>query len=163
MTKREQIVFSWTPLAEALDAGGAELVERHWAEVAIHKDEVPLSCDWDRYFTLEEQGIFKVMTAMRGARLVGYSSYIIMPHLHYSTTIHAHNDAIFIDPAARGVGIRLIQAAEKALALLASPACIRILYHAKLHVAAERGSFAKVFEHLGYPAFETGHDKVVRA
>jgi GNAT superfamily N-acetyltransferase len=100
--------------------------------------------------------------ARRGEKMVGYSSYMVLPHLHYSKTLHAMNDAIFVMPKERGAGIGLIRAAERALAEIARPGYVRIIYHAKLHVESERGTLARVFERLGYSAFETSHDKVVR-
>lgn len=154
---------AWEPLDALLDDGLAEIVAKHWNEVGVHMADVPLAVDWDRYYRLEADGILKLMAARRGEELVGYASYLVMPHLHYSTTLHAMNDAIFVDPSVRGLGIKLIRAAEKGLAELARPRPIRILYHAKLHVEKERGTLARVFEALGYKAFETSHDKVVGA
>lgn len=155
--------LAWEPLDALLDDGLADIVARHWAEVGMHKEDVPLAVDWERYYRLEADGILKLMAARQDDRLVGYASFLVMPHMHYSTTLHAMNDAIYVDPDVRGVGIKLIRAAEKALAELARPKPVRILYHAKLHVEKERGTLARVFEALGYKAFETSHDKVVRA
>lgn len=156
------ITFEWSPLAEALDEGLEAIVRAHWDEVGVHKDTVPLACDWDKYQELEDKDILKLMLARRGEKLVGYASYLVLPHLHYCTTLHASNDAIYVDPEERGLGIRLIRAAEKALVKFAAPHYIRILYHAKKHVEAERGTLSRVFEKLGYVAFETSHDKVLK-
>lgn len=157
------LTFAWEPLAGLLDEGLAAMITgQHWSEVGVHKDQVPVAIDWTKYQKMEDDGLLYLMSARRGETLIGYASYFVMPHLHYCTTLHALNDAIFVVPGQRGAGVRLIQAAERALALVAAPNWIRILYHAKLEVAAERGTFARVFEHLGYKAFETCHDKLVR-
>lgn len=156
------ITFEWSPLAEALDGGLEAIVKAHWDEVGVHKDTVPLACDWDKYQELEDKDVLKLMLARRGDRTVGYASYLVFPHLHYCTTLHAMNDAIYVDPEERGLGIRLIRAAERALVELATPNYIRILYHAKKHIEADRGTLSKMFEKLGYAAFETSHDKVLK-
>jgi GNAT superfamily N-acetyltransferase len=157
------VAFAWEPLARMMEAGLPAIVAAHWEEVGIHKDDVPLAVDWKKYQQIEAGGILKIMSARRDGRLVGYASYLVLPHLHYSTTLHAMNDAIYVDAAERGTGIRLIKAAERGLAEMAAPGVCRIVYHAKLHVEAERGTLARVFDRLGYRAFETTHDKIVRA
>jgi GNAT superfamily N-acetyltransferase len=156
------VACAWEPLAALLDDGLHAIVEKHWHEVGVHKEDVPLAVDYDKYRALEAQGILKLMAARQGERLVGYASFIVMPHLHYSRTLHALNDAIFVDPSVRGAGIRLIREAERGLAEMARPGCVRIVYHVKEHVEAARGTLGGVFRHLGYGAFETSYDKVVR-
>lgn len=145
-----------------LDDGLAAVVEKHWQEVRMHADRMPLAVNWAKYRDLERLGILKVMAARQDDRLVGYASFMVMPHLHYAETIHAMNDAIYVDTEVRGVGIGLIRACEKALAELGEGQWVRILYHAKIHVEQERGGFGRVFNALGYQAFETTHDKLVR-
>lgn len=158
-----RLTFEWEPLAGLLDEGLAAMItEQHWPEVGVHKDQVPVAIDWDKYQKMEDDGLLYLMSARRGADLIGYASYFVMPHMHYCTTLHALNDAIFVLPGHRGAGVRLIMAAERALAQVAAPNWIRIIYHAKLHVEVERGTLARVFDRLGYKAFETNHDKVVR-
>lgn len=154
--------FRWASLAEAVDAGLPAMVKRHWDEVGVHKEDVPVDVDWAGYADLEDRGILRLMTAWRGDVLVGYASFLVMPHLHYKSTLHALNDAVFVEPGHRGVGVQMIAKAEEALALVAAPGCVRITYHVKHHVEADRGTFATVFARRGYQPFETVYDKVVR-
>jgi GNAT superfamily N-acetyltransferase len=156
------ISFAWEPLSSLLDDGLAAMVERHWHEVGVYKDKMPLSVDWERYYDIEAKGILKVLAARDGEELVGYASYMIMPHLHYSQTVHALNDAIFVYPERRGLGVKMIRAAEKLLAALYPAQWVRIIYHIKTGVEAERGTFLPVFERMGYTAFETCADKMVK-
>ena len=161
----EPLSFDWEPVSVLLDEGLAAIVEAHWREVGVHKDEVPLDVDWAGYQLDEDLGLLKLLAARRSDKLIGYASYYVRPHRHYKSTLHAGNDAIFVLPEERGAGIALIRAAETMLAQLAWPTYpyIRILYHAKMALEADRGTYAKVFERLGYSAFETTHDKVVKA
>lgn len=163
-TPREPLTIEWETVQGLLDEGLAALVAEHWQEVGVHKEQVPLDVDWEGYQFDEENGLLKTIGAWRGSRLVGYASYYVLAHRHYRRTLHALNDAIFVLPGERGAGIALIRRAETLLASLAPPDFphVRIIYHAKRHVAAERGGFAKVFERLGYGLFESSHDKVVR-
>lgn len=153
--------IAWEPLASLLDDGMADLVREHWEEVGVHKDEMPLAVDWDKYQRLEDEGMLRVLGARRGKRLVGYNSFMVMPHIHYSGTMHALGDAIFVTTPARrsGVGVRLIQVAERLLAEIARPGYVRIVYHDKAHLELLGPTLRK----LGYGAIETVYDKVVRA
>jgi GNAT superfamily N-acetyltransferase len=156
--------IGWESLQNLLDAGLADMVRAHWEEVAVYKAEMPLSVDWDRYRIMEQQGLLKLVGARAASgRLLAYASFVVMPHLHYSETLHAGNDAIYVDPTMRGLGIRFIRETERLLADFAAPNWIRILYRAKFHVAADRGTFSRVYEHLGYVPMETTLDKLVRA
>lgn len=155
--------FRWTSLEEACDAGLPAIVKRHWDEVGIHKADVPLDVDWARYARLEDDGTLKLMGAWRGETMLGYASFIVMPNLHYQSTLHAINDAIYVDTAYRGVGVRLIRANEKALAELGGGRPVRIVYHVKEHIEQDRGTLGPVFIRMGYGKFESCFDKVVRS
>jgi GNAT superfamily N-acetyltransferase len=159
---RDRLAFGWEPLAVMLEDGLAEVVAKHWHEVAVHPDKMPLDVDWDGYQDDEDRGILKLMSARKGGHLVGYASYFFLKHRHYRSTCHAINDAIFVDPSVRGLGIRLIRNAERGLADLAKPGWCRIIYHTKVDVEKERGTLSRVFNGLGYETFETCHQKFVR-
>lgn len=157
--------FGWEPIEDLLKDGIADMVADHWEEVGVHKRDVPLSVDWDKYLAMERMGIIKVFAARRRGKLVGYSSFVIIPHLHYSTTLHATSDAIYVDQSRRGLGVRMIIRSEAAIADHArwlGYEHVRVIYHVKTEVEADRGTLAKVFERLGYKMFETCHDKIVR-
>lgn len=138
---RTVAAFAWEPLDALLDDGIAEAVEAEWREVAAHKGDMPLAVDWGQYRKLEAAGILKVMALREDDRLVGFNSFMVMPHLHYSQTIHAMNDAIYVRPDSRGLsGLRLILGAERALRAFAAPRPIRVIYYTKETVILRRGS-----------------------
>lgn len=160
------IEFRQNTLLELYNEGLPEIIQNHWDEVGVNKEKCPLSVDWQKYSDIEKTGMLWLMGARKDEKLVGYVSFIILPHLHYSTTLHAVNDAIYINSNCRGLGIKLIKEAEKALAKETAQRgypYIRIIYHTKLHVENTRGTLSRVFEHLGYNAFETTLDKVVES
>lgn len=156
-------VTLWEPLSLLLDDGLDGLITSHHAEVGLHKATMPLAVDWDKYHELERLGILKLAAARAGSRLVGYASWMWMPHLHYATTQHALNDAIFVKPDYRGAGVRLIRASERRLAEDAAPNPVRIVFHIKHAIEAKRGTHGRVLERMGYAAFETCWDKMARA
>lgn len=90
------------------------LLEAHWEEIASHRDEIQLDPDYAIYEKLDAAGILVIVAARRDEKLVGYSIFSVMPHLHYKSTVFAMNDIIYLTPAERasGIGIRLIKESE---------------------------------------------------
>lgn len=153
----------WEPLSLLLDEGLEDLVTAHHAEVGLHKGDMPLAVDWEKYHELERLGMLKLASARAGDSLVGYASWLVMPHLHYCETPHALNDAIFVHYEWRGSGVRLMRECERRLAADAAPKAVRIVYHIKKAIEADRGTVGRVLDRMGYRAFETAWDKMVRA
>lgn len=73
------------------------LFERHWSEIALDRELVPLEPNWDDYFELDRRGVLHVLTARnhRGA-LVGYCFNLVGPHLHYVSTRFAHTEMFWL-------------------------------------------------------------------
>lgn len=153
--------YAWEPLSGLLDDGLATLVRQHWEEVGVHKDKMPLDCDWERYQALEDGKILKILAARRDDVLVGYNSFMVLPHLHYATTVHALGDAIFVPRALRhtGIGVELIDRAERDLTAQHAPGWVRIVYHDKAHLEY----LGPVLRKRGYGHIEAIYDKMVRA
>lgn len=93
------------------------LLIQHYEEVATHKKGKPLDPDHGRYQMLENEGMLRIFTARDDGKLVGYFVSMVMPHLHYSSTIYAMNDILYIDPAYRGTTLayRMFKGAMKDL------------------------------------------------
>lgn len=125
--------IAWEPLDILLDEGIEDLVRREWEEVAVDRERMPLVLDWDEYRKLEELKLFRCMGCRRDGELIGFNSFVLMPgHLHYKTTPHAMNDAIYVAPTERGItGIRLILEAERQIQALFAPKAVRVLYYSK--------------------------------
>lgn len=133
-------VFARERLTPELVAEVTPLLQAHWREVATDQD-IPLSPRWDLYDAFQEADRIRVYTARIGGRLVGYNAFLLDRHLHYSTSLLATNDVIFIDRTERGFGRRFI--AWCADQLRAEGAQVNA-YHVKLshdwsHVLAEQG------------------------
>jgi len=90
------------------------LLEQHWDEVAVHKDKIKLSVDWDTYHSLEKTGDIGLYTARHQGDLVGYFVVICKHHLHYKDHIYAVSDVVFVHPDHRKtkLGYSLLKYAE---------------------------------------------------
>lgn len=104
------------------------MLHAHYLEIATDQEIKPLDPDLEKYQQLEDAGFLRIFTARhhnegedgsvatRG-RLIGYFVSIVMSGLHYSQTMMALNDIMYIDPAYRGgtAGYRLIKLAAEDL------------------------------------------------
>lgn len=123
------MTFAEPTVAECLTLGVEALVRAHWREVALDQDEVPLAVNWDQYRQMEANGFLFTLTLNDGPMLCGYNIFFVMPHMHYSGTLHAMNDIVYVAPEHRGAsGIRLILEAERRLK---ARGVIKAIYHSK--------------------------------
>lgn len=131
------------------------LLRRHWEEVALNRDAVPLDIDRDKYLALEDQGVLHIITARDGSKLVGYHVAMIANHLHYKTTLHGITDVYFLAPEYRygGIGYKMIAKVEEEMKALG----VKKLFTAvKLHL-----DHGPLFEALGYKPVERLYSKMI--
>ena len=137
----------------------AELIREHWQEVAVYKDKVALSIDWDYYETLYDAGrvlmlgAYDISRGNQNRKPVGYILDVLGNNPHYSDDVFAANDVIYVDPRWRrkGLGERLITVSERKLATLG--VTVRTLH---IKVLQDFGNMA---EGLGYGMIETVRGK----
>lgn len=136
--------------------GGKDLIKLHWEELALNKDKVPLAVDYDKYNQLQKVGVIKTIGAYKENKLVGYSVLIVQPSLHYSTTIFAQVDVIYVHPDERNsnVGAKLLIATEKVAKEFGASV---ILHHAKPYVPM----IIKPLEKLNYELYEHIYGKYI--
>jgi GNAT superfamily N-acetyltransferase len=91
------------------------LFERQWEELALFKEDIPLSIDYPKYKELEDRGLLFIITARVEGVIMGYSVFFINNPLHYSTSPFGMSDVIWVDPVYRqsGVGAELISQTER--------------------------------------------------
>lgn len=128
------------------------LFERHWKEIALHHDKIPLEPDWQRYFDLACTGTLRVMTARCDGVLVGYIFNLVGPHLHYRSSLHAEIEMFWLDPAYRdgAFALRWFKANERYLRGLGVK---RISVAVKNHF--KDGRVGLLFKRLDYTPIET--------
>lgn len=136
------------------------MFRRHWKEIALNQDKIPLDPDWARYFDYDLLGILHCLTVRDGQTLVGYVFVLTWPHLHYASTLWAQTDIFWLDPVYRQgwTGFRMLRLMEKRLQELG----VRVIYaNAKLHFEASRGTIGKLLERLGYKPTEMIYSKFI--
>ena len=97
-----------------------EIFYKHWDEIALDKDTIPLNPAWDEYTRLEAIGVLHVTTARDEGRLAGYIFSLVHPHLHYKQSLTAYTDLMYLRREyTRGFGVfryaSLIRHSEKML------------------------------------------------
>jgi hypothetical protein len=56
------------------------LIQQHWDELGLYKDQANLEPDWDRYFDNARRGILHCFTARYEGVLVGYIAMLVDKH-----------------------------------------------------------------------------------
>jgi hypothetical protein len=136
------------------------LFRRHWREIALNHDRVPLDPNWEQYLQYELAGILHVLTVRYRGALVGYVFMLVHPHLHYASTSWAQTDLYWLDPSMRlgWTGVRMFRHVELRMKALGAKV---ILANMKLHFEKERGTLRAVFQRLGYVAIEVMWSKYI--
>jgi GNAT superfamily N-acetyltransferase len=152
----EHLSFQVEAFSEVIKEG-EDLFHRHWEELALDKDEVPLAPNWGRYAELEAAGALSAVTARQNGKLVGYSFMFLFPGLHYKTCFEARMDIFWLAPEVRGRmgGVRLFRAVEKELRRRGVQ---RVYVGSKLHQDVGR-----LFLALGYHPIETWYSKMLES
>lgn len=119
------------------------LLHLHWKEVAHFKD-IPLKPAFAFYAVLEDAGELRTFTARDSSdnALVGYAVFHVKKSPHYSDSLHAGQDVLFIHPERRGFGRQFIAWCDAQL----QAEGVNVVYH---HVK-QAHNFGPLLERLGY-------------
>lgn len=132
------------------------LLQRHFEEIARHKDRVPLAPNVPGYVVAEERGALCICTARDDEKLIGYVVYLVGPADHYSTTVFAESDIYWIAPEHRNltIGSQLFGFTEERLKLRGV-----VVMHTRFKL--EHPAAGALLEHLGHRKIETVVEKVI--
>ena len=117
------------------------LFELHYKEIALYQD-IPLSPEKNLYFKAEEMGMLRVYTARENSEVIGYAWFWIKPNPHYSTSLQAQQDIIFIHPERRGFGAKFIAWCDEQL----TAEKVQVVSHHVKHAH----NFGPLLERMGY-------------
>ena len=94
------ITFQKEPLFPFADEA-MTLFKEHYDEIAERTDVIELDPDYERYQKLYDMGILEIHTAREDGKLIGYSLWMIVNHIHYKKSITASSDVLYIHPNSR--------------------------------------------------------------
>jgi hypothetical protein len=100
--KRLKLKFKWERFG-AIHEELVPLFKRHYDEVALDKDIVPLDPDWNYYFGIDKLGLLQILTArsVLNGRLAGYIFNVIGTHNHYKSTRFCNTEMFWLHPTFR--------------------------------------------------------------
>lgn len=148
------VTFAVEPWLEVKDEMSA-LWPRHWSEVALDHEAIPLDPDLVLYDYMATAGILHCVIAREAGRIIGYHLSIVKPHLHYRSSLHAHTDVYYIEPEHRKgmTGVRLFKEAEKSLV---ARGVKKMITGTKLSL-----DMSRIFEWLGWRETERTYTKCI--
>lgn len=77
------------------------LLREHYVEVHPYPDKIPFNPDYEKYKTLNDQGLIHFIAVRDCGVMIGYCLAFLLPNLHYSDHVYAINDVIYLDKAYR--------------------------------------------------------------
>jgi GNAT superfamily N-acetyltransferase len=132
------------------------IFDLHWDEVAIHKENIKLNPDYNRYLQMADDGSIKAYIARENGKLIGYAIFIISYNLHYKDHVYAHNDIVYLSKDYRGSGlaVKLFKIAELELKENYNVDVINVSMKVTL-------PFDDLMEYLGFEYIERTHSKFI--
>jgi GNAT superfamily N-acetyltransferase len=131
------------------------LIEAHWQEIALYKDQFPLNPNYEKYRMLDAGGMIHTVTARKDGELAGYYISFVMPHLHYQDCLVALNDILFLKSDYRRgrVGMKMISFAEQELSKLG-------VHRMMIHVKTQH-DFSPLLLGMGFVESEKTFEKLL--
>ena len=127
----------------------------HYKELAVDQNDVPLDPNWQFYNDQCDSGVLICFTARDEGKLIGYNLSFVRGHIHYQSTLTAHNDIYYLSKAYRkhGNGRNFFSAWMVELKRMG---VVRVLLGTKLHE-----DHRQLFKHLGFQEADTILTKVL--
>ena len=128
---------------------------RHWEEIALDRDTIPLVVDFDTYDALARAGILHIVIARKDGELIGYFWALVKNHMHYASTLMGFTDILYIDkPHRKGrTGQHLIKAMEDSLKARG--------VHKVFIATKTKLNLGPLFERMGYGVHEVIYSKKI--
>lgn len=82
-----------------------QLFPRHWEELALFRDRMPLAPQYGEYVRRERDGLLFLTTVRVDGRLAAYYTVQTTPGFHYAGTFTANMDIMYVVPDLRGRGL----------------------------------------------------------
>ena len=139
--------FGWASFAK-IAKSLLPLWKRHWEEIALDRDTIPLRPHFESYYAYDVQGSLRILAARdaRTGELVGYCFNLLGPHLHY-TVKTAHTEMFWLAPEHRRGwnGVRMLFANKRGLRQMGVE-----IHTISFKIGFEDGRVGKLLQRLGY-------------
>jgi len=125
------------------------LLEPHMAEInVLYRDGEEFNPDYNRYFKMQEAGVYMMMTCRKDGELIGYIGFFVAPNLRFKNCLVAIEDLYYLKPENRHgrTGYKLFTESEK---LLKKRNVNRVLLSCKTFQ-----DHSRLFDYLGYEFYE---------
>lgn len=136
--------FQREPVSTTLISEIEPLLRAHYKEIA-HYQDIPLAPNFQQYVDADQAGGMRVYTARTDEKkLVGYSIFVVRYNPHYSGSLQAVQDILFVAPEHRHatLGARFIKWCDEQL----KNEAVQVVYH---HVKKAH-DFGRLLERQGY-------------
>jgi hypothetical protein len=144
---RERLDFKWERFSR-IHRELLPIFKRHWREIAIDQETVPLDPDWDYYFAVDERQLLHILTARASnGKLAGYIFNVVGSHNHYKSTRFANTEMFYLHPYFRK-GWQPVRMFKENLAGLKVLGVEIAVINFKLHF--QNGRVGKFLARLGY-------------
>ena len=132
-----------------------ELFRQHYEEIAERTDVIELDPDLESYNTLYEKGILEIHTARDDGKLVGYSIWFVLKHIHYKKSLTANSDVLYISPEYRKgmFGVKFIKWTTEEIKKRQPQ---RVIFHMKPFL-----DYSPILKRLGANLFEHAYTIVL--
>lgn len=122
--------------------------------MAADKDQIKLDVDWQKYEALDAAGMLHCVTA-RDWDVIGYHWLMVVPHMHYASTLMAFSDVFWIKPEYRKgwCGVKLFRFTEDSLK---AKGVRKVFLPTKPHLDLQA-----IYRRLGYRKHETVYSKMI--
>jgi hypothetical protein len=140
MALKGNMIFKREQLSNVLEEL-KPLLEAHYLEIAHYRD-IPLIPDYEGYLRIESTGALRVFTIREDDKLIGYGLFFVKTNFHYSTSLQAVQDILFLSKERRGHGKKFISWCDEQL----RSEGVQVVYH---HVKAAH-NFGALLVRSGY-------------
>lgn len=131
------------------------LFPKHWEELALNRDKVPLDPIYEEYLARDGRGGVILVTLRQDGALIGYFVGFVAPGLHYRTCLTLTMDIFYLSPDHRNGSPRAALMLFREVEREAKRRGVqRMFMGVKLHRDAGR-----LFERLEYQPVETYYSK----
>jgi hypothetical protein len=75
-----------------------QLFKDHYDEIAERTDVIELDPNLEQYNMLYDRGMLEIHTARDDGKLIGYSLWFVINHIHYKKSLTVTSDVLYISP-----------------------------------------------------------------